>query len=94
MSTRPLRFLLAFFLLVASSTASAAFKDWTLVGPYFASGFGGIYSLAVDPSSPSTIYVGTGSGILKSVDSGSTWEPVNEGLSLNIQINALVIDPS
>lgn len=51
----------------------------------------GVWSLAIDPATPSTVYAGTWSRILKSTDSGSTWAAVKLGVSL---VEALVIDPS
>ena len=54
--------------------------------------------IAIDPSAPSTIYAGysnplTGEGgVLKSTDSGQTWNAANAGLS-NFNIRLLAIDP-
>jgi photosystem II stability/assembly factor-like uncharacterized protein len=52
-----------------------------------------IASLAIDLLNPNTLYAGTwASGVYKSADAGSTWSPVNPGLTtLNIQ--SLVLDP-
>jgi photosystem II stability/assembly factor-like uncharacterized protein len=47
------------------------------------------YSLAIDPSSPATLYVG-GGGLYKSVDRGATW--IYWGF--NTQINVLAFDSS
>lgn len=50
-------------------------------------------SLAVDPSDPSTVYAGSwGAGMFKSLDGGSTWFQINNGLG-NWFINSLAIDP-
>jgi photosystem II stability/assembly factor-like uncharacterized protein len=44
-------------------------------------GFMAVEALAADPSSPSTVYVGTGlAGVFKSTDGGSNWTAVNKGL--------------
>jgi photosystem II stability/assembly factor-like uncharacterized protein len=56
----------------------------------------GIGSIAVAPSSPQTIYVGTGeggagNGVYKSLDSGVTW--IHAGLETTRYIQALVVDP-
>jgi photosystem II stability/assembly factor-like uncharacterized protein len=49
-------------------------------------------ALAIDPSAPQTVYVGTGSGVFKSTDGGLLWVAVNTGLT-NTYIMALAIDP-
>jgi hypothetical protein len=40
-----------------------------------------IFALAVDPTTPSNVYVGTSAGVFKSSDRGSTWSAFNSGLS-------------
>ncbi|MBV9718855.1 MAG: hypothetical protein JOZ77_06025 [Candidatus Eremiobacteraeota bacterium] len=63
---------------------------------------GSIGSIAVAPSDPRTIYVGTGEadmrsdiaygdGVYKSIDGGSTWTHL--GLSDTKQIGAIIVDP-
>jgi photosystem II stability/assembly factor-like uncharacterized protein len=58
--------------------------------------FNFVYSLAIDPSNPNTIYAGTwgrypyGTGVFKSIDAGTTWNGV--GLANNT-ILALAVDP-
>jgi photosystem II stability/assembly factor-like uncharacterized protein len=55
----------------------------------------GVYSLAVDPSHPSTIYAGTaGAGVFRSENAGSTWTPVGQGLPTDDQIAAIAVAPS
>jgi photosystem II stability/assembly factor-like uncharacterized protein len=49
-------------------------------------------SLAVDPSSGSTLYLGSLRGVFKSTDGGETWASTS-GLPLRV-VNALAIDPS
>ena len=52
-----------------------------------------VYSLAIDPVTPSTLYAGTyGGGVFKSVDGGSSWSAINTGLS-NTNVYSLAIDP-
>jgi photosystem II stability/assembly factor-like uncharacterized protein len=62
-----------------------------------------ISALAVDPTTPSTIYAGTsdtsGGGMFKSTDGGASWTPASNGLPNNVaQIffgaTSLAIDPS
>ncbi len=47
-------------------------------------------TLAIDPTRPSTLYAGSSDGVIKSVDSGSTWRLGSEIGS----VRALVLDPS
>ena len=53
-----------------------------------------VRSIKVDPQSPSTLYVATyQGGIFKSVDEGSNWITVNEGLT-SLGVLSLTIDPA
>lgn len=53
-----------------------------------------VYSLAIDPTSPSTLYAATHSvGVYKSVNSGSSWSAVNNGIT-DLNARALVINPN
>lgn len=58
------------------------------------------YFLALDPTAPSTMYVGGEQGIFKTVDGGIHWNPVNNGdLPYDGEMGmylatALVVDPS
>ncbi|HYR45470.1 MAG TPA: hypothetical protein VER78_00600, partial [Thermoanaerobaculia bacterium] len=62
------------------------------------------YSLAIDPTSASTLYAGTanGNGIFKSTDSGNRWSAVNKNLPVNQATGTtylpltltLIVDPS
>ena len=77
-----------------SGFALAGVNQWTSIGPYGA----GISSLAIDPSTPTTLYAGTGVGVFKSTDGGATWFQVNTGLSTSseggLDVTALVVNPS
>jgi len=48
--------------------------------------------LVIDPLNPTTLYAGTGGGVFKSTDGGSTWRALNSGLT-NLYVFALAIDP-
>jgi photosystem II stability/assembly factor-like uncharacterized protein len=49
-------------------------------------------AIAIDPSTPTTLYVGTdGGGVFKSTDGGNTWTPINIGLT-DLKVTALAID--
>jgi photosystem II stability/assembly factor-like uncharacterized protein len=72
---------------------------WT---PIFDDGPPSIGALAVAPSDPRTIYVGTGqvtsrydiaagSGVFKSTDAGKTWTPI--GLAASRHIGSILVDP-
>jgi photosystem II stability/assembly factor-like uncharacterized protein len=50
-----------------------------------------VYALAVDPTTPATLYAGTERGVFKSTDEGANWT-IN-GL-LGVIVRALVIDPT
>jgi photosystem II stability/assembly factor-like uncharacterized protein len=53
---------------------------------------GSITSMVVNPTQPSTVYVGTHTGVFKSTTGGRTWSAVNAGL-ISPNVAALVIDP-
>ena len=68
-------------------------KTWNLIAQN--SDVGSV--LGVDPRTPDIVYASgvpsrEGSGILKSVDGGITWRPINAGL-INLHVHALAIDP-
>ena len=68
----------------------AGVNVWTTNGPEG----GYIGALAIDPTSPSTLYAGTsGGGVFKSTNSGTSWSAVNSGLT-NTNVRALAIDPT
>ena len=54
-----------------------------------------IAALAIDPSTPTTLYAGTsGGGVFKSTDGGGSWRAINTGLNTTFVVSALVIDPA
>ncbi len=76
------------FVVVASSwvsVAAAGDNEWTQVGLTGAQ----VAALAVDPSSPSTLYAGTSAGIFKSVDWAQSWTNVNP----SALATKLLVDP-
>src|SRR5262249_51051645 len=61
----------------------------------FFSGFFSIYALAIDPSSPSTVYAGIGFGggsIYKSTNGGQSWTDISPGVIGDVL--SVAIDPS
>ena len=78
-------------ILVATAplAAHAGVNSWTTHGPD-----ADVWALAVDPSSPDTLYAGAlGAGAFKSTDGGGSWTPINTGLSSPF-IRALAIAPT
>jgi len=51
------------------------------------------FSLAIDPSSPQTVYSGNDKGVYKSTDGGANWVEMNNGLII-ASVFALLVDPS
>jgi photosystem II stability/assembly factor-like uncharacterized protein len=68
---------------------------WTNSSSGIPTGPDGAHALAIDPTSPSTLYAGTyGGGIFKSTNAGSTWTAINTGLLTLVQYASdLAIDP-
>jgi photosystem II stability/assembly factor-like uncharacterized protein len=50
------------------------------------------YALAIDPTTPSTLYAGASDGVFKSVDGGAHWSAAKTGLA-NIALYSLAVDP-
>ncbi len=80
--------IVAALLLYAPPVRAGDFQ-WTAIGP----AGGQIYALAIDPTTPDTLYVGRYGGVSKSINGGDSWTPVNTGLT-NTDVRALAIDPS
>jgi photosystem II stability/assembly factor-like uncharacterized protein len=78
---------------IATSLSSVAYAGpgvWTSGGPYG----GSVQALAINPTTPATLYAGTsGGGVFKSTDSGGTWAAANTGLT-NLDVRALAINPT
>ena len=55
----------------------------------------GVSALALDPTTPTTLYAGTSDGVFKTTDGGTSWSPVNTGLAvLSTTVRALALDPT
>ena len=65
--------------------AAAGTNSWTVIGPVTG-------PIAVDPSSPSTIYAAVDGTVLKTTDGGGHWADL--AVSVLYPVNSLVIDPS
>ena len=68
---------------------SAPPGGWTTGGPYG----GTVHALAIDPTTPTTLYAGTYIGVFKSTDAGGTWVAASRGLTAE-SIRALAINPA
>jgi hypothetical protein len=76
---------------------SGAPGNWALIGPTSINdglgSIGRIHSIAVDPTTPATIYAGgPRCGIWKTTDGGSSWLPVGDSLP-TLAVAALAVDP-
>jgi photosystem II stability/assembly factor-like uncharacterized protein len=49
-------------------------------------------SIAFDPNNPDTLYVGTNDGAYISLDSGKTWNQINEGLVNSTVVYSIAVD--
>jgi len=57
-------------------------------------GLGRVTTIAIDPRSPDTLYVGArGSGIWKTTDAGVNWFPISDSFP-SVHIDAIAIDPA
>lgn len=76
--------------IIAAALQLSAAGSWTALGPVA----GSVSSLALDPSSSSTLYAGTvNGGLFKSTDGGSSWAVVGPTLP-RTSIGALAINPA
>ncbi|MEN8376866.1 MAG: glycosyl hydrolase [Gemmatimonadota bacterium] len=74
--------------------------NWTPVGPAPAVTSSGVgwagrtLAIAIDPTAPDTVYVGTaGGGVWKTTDGGDTWTPLTD-YQASLSIGAIAIDPT
>jgi photosystem II stability/assembly factor-like uncharacterized protein len=91
-----------------SNLATAKFKNptpspgrWVSIGPTLINNTfnppksnGRVTAIAIDPTSPSTIYVGAaGSGVWKTSDGGASWAPIADSLP-SPDVAAIAVDPT
>lgn len=84
-------FALVISILPLSQTANAALGRWSGGTPEGGGGYLEHNGIQVNRSSPNILYINTDAGIYKSTDSGTTWNPINNGLSSH-RVRNLVID--
>ena len=84
-------------------TASGVFKTtnsgstWILQNNFGIPGTPSVRTLAIDPTTPLTVYAGTSSnGLFKSINGGGVWTASNNGMggSNPTNVNVIVIDPA
>ena len=73
----------------SASMVHAGINIWTSIGP----AGGPVTALAIDPTTPTTLYAATYGGVFKSTSGGSTWSTVNTGLPGNALIDTLAFNP-
>jgi photosystem II stability/assembly factor-like uncharacterized protein len=88
-----------------SGVRARGVSRWVSIGPTHISldlgATGRVHCIAIDPTAPSTIYVGApaadattgGSGLWKTTDGGKTWRPLTDDLP-SLMVSAVAIDPS
>ena len=82
--------LIGILLLPMTLLAQQSGAAWTNIGPSPAA----VQAIAVDPGGTGTIFMGSiAGGVLKSIDGGTTWSAVNNGLTTAVVV-ALAIDAS
>ena len=75
--------------------AGPAEAGWTSIGLNGKSFI--VSALALDPTTPTTVYAGTSQGVFKTTDGGTSWSPVNTGLTCGpygCYATALALDPT
>ena len=80
----------AMFTPIPVSLSVSVSNSWVNVAP----GGGDIHALALDPTTPTTLYAGTAyDGVFKSTDGGESWSPASTGLT-STYVQALALDPT
>jgi hypothetical protein len=90
---------------VEETPAAAGASNWTPMGPLAIPNgqtYGGtrvlvtgrVTSIAIDPTAPDTVYVGTAQGgVWKTVDAGGSWAPLTDN-EVSLAIGAIALDPA
>ena len=73
----------------AATETHAGLNQWT---PGEGWAFPPLFAIAVDPTTPSALYLGTSFGVYKSTDGGDDWSGSSAGI-LGHPVTALAIDP-
>lgn len=84
-------FFICIFLMVDISAVSA--DSWVWVRSDNGMEGGEVWDIAFDPSDPLIMYIVTnGSGVFKTVDGGSSWQPLQDGL-IHLNPVSIAVDP-
>jgi hypothetical protein len=69
--------------------------DWVEMNSGFPGGYDipWVWSLAIDPITPTTVYAGTDIGVYKKIEGVDYWVLMNNGIPNHYFINSLAIDP-
>ena len=82
-------YLLTFLVTSQAGSVSAGINIWTSIGP----DGGYINTLAMDPTTPGTLYAGTGGGgVFRSTNGAGSWSGYNTSLTAPT-VFSLVVDP-
>ncbi len=77
-------------------------RNWMVINqglPKDNNGSYNVQAVAIDPTDPNVVYVGTGwepfggNGVYKSTDGGQSWSPANRGM-IDYSVTALAVDPA
>jgi len=79
--------LLLFYAAAAPGPSLAQTNNWAVFGPTG----GSIYTLAVDPQNPNTLYAAASLGLFKSIDGGANWRR-SAGLE-PVWVTSILVDP-
>jgi hypothetical protein len=76
----------------APSVATVMPSQWRWLGP---GNIGGrVRSIAIDPTNPTIVYVGSaGGGVWKTTDGGGSWFPLDDFMAV-LSVSSVVIDPA
>lgn len=72
-----------------STDGGVTWTSWNPIVPPSGDHVRLFYSVAIDPQTPSTVYVGAEQGLFRTVDGGATWEVVKRGL----HYKSVLVDP-
>ena len=83
-----------FCLMLITLTTSHIFSEDGTWFSYGTLGSGNIGKIIINPQNPAILYFGTSEGIIfKSTNEGMTWSTVSLGLSSDVRVQVLSIDP-
>ncbi len=69
-------------------------QTWTAVNNGLPQPYPPIKTMAMDPNSPDTLFIGGPKGVFRTTDGGATWTQLAAGLDPFAEVTGIVIDPS